>query len=79
MYIPDPVELMDAREEDLAHEWDIAQRDVPDGSFRCPYCSRVFAYEPIAVDGRPDAPVMCYDCLPVDVQKAYNRVFGGPS
>lgn len=71
-YIPDPIELMEAREEQLAYEWDRAQKNVPEGSFCCPYCSRVFEYEPIQVDARPDSAFCCYDCLPADVKKAYD-------
>lgn len=73
MEIPDPVELMEAREERLAYEWDIAQQDVPEGHFRCPYCSNLFDYEPIQVDARPDSPVMCRECLPDSVKAAYDQ------
>ena len=76
MCIPDPLELMEAREERLAEGWDTAQRGVPVGSFRCPYCSRVFSYEPIQVDARPVSPFMCHDCLPDDTRAAYDKVFG---
>jgi len=75
-HIPDPLELTEAREERLAWEWEEAQKDVPEGSYRCPYCKQIFSYEPIAVDGRPDSPVMCFGCLPQDVQQAYRKVFG---
>ena len=77
-YIPDPIELMEAREERLAWEWDEAQKSTPKGLYRCPYCSRTFAYEPIAVDARPDSPVMCFECLPEDTKRAYTAVFGNP-
>lgn len=70
--IPDPIELMEGRIERLAHEWDAAQKDVPPGHFRCPYCSNTFAYEPIQVSAAPDSPVMCYDCLPADLKQAYD-------
>lgn len=69
MMIPDPVELMEAREERLAGEWDVAQRNVPEGHFRCPYCSNIFEYEPIQVGASPDSPVMCYGCLPAGMKK----------
>lgn len=75
-YIPDPIELMEAREDRLAWEWDQAQKNVSEGSHCCPYCSRIFSYEPIAVDARPDSPVMCFECLPVDIQSAYKKAFG---
>ena len=74
--IPDPIELMEARQERLMFEWDRAQRGVPDGSFRCPYCSRTFEYEPIEVSAAPDSPVSCYECLPDDVKAKYDLVFG---
>ena len=73
-YIPDPIELMEARVDRLAWEWDQAKKDVPEGWYRCPYCSRIFDYEPIAIDGRPDSPEMCFECLPEDVQRAYGKV-----
>ena len=71
--IPDPIELMEAREERLAYEWDAAQRDVPEGQFRCPYCGNIFSYEPIQVSASPDSPVMCRDCLPSNVKAAYDK------
>ena len=76
MCYPDPLELMEGREDRLAYEWEEAQQGVPEGSFRCPYCSQVFDYEPIHVDARPDSAAMCYDCLPDDLKKVYDAVFG---
>ena len=72
MYIPDPIEQMEARQERLAHEWGQCQKGVPEGSFRCPYCSNVHSYEPIQSGPNPDSPAMCYDCLPEDLKKAYD-------
>lgn len=73
-YIPDPLELMEVRQERLIEQWDEAQKGVPSGSFRCPYCSNVFSYEPIQVSGSPDSPVCCYDCLPEDIKAAYDAL-----
>lgn len=73
MYIPDPCELMEMRQERLMHDWDAAQKDVPPGSFRCPECRKISTGEPIAIDGRPDAPVVCYECLPESVKAAYDQ------
>lgn len=73
MMIPDPIELMEARQDRLIHEWELAQNDVPEGHFRCPYCKNVFDYEPIDVSAAPDSPVMCRDCLPEDVRKRYDE------
>jgi len=70
--IPDPIELMESRIEDLAFEWNQAQQDVPSGLHRCPYCSKDFSYEPIALSSRPDSPVVCYECLPDDLKKSYD-------
>jgi len=71
--IPDHVELMEARQESLAWEWNQSQVGVPNGQYRCPYCSCLFSYEPIAVSAAPDSPVMCYECLPTDVKQAYDE------
>lgn len=73
MYIPDPIERMEARIDDLAFEWDVTQKGVPAGSFRCPYCKNIFDYEPIQATSSPDSPAMCYDCLPEDTKRAYDE------
>lgn len=72
-YIPDPIELMEDRMDRLIHQWEAAQEGVPPGSFRCPYCSQVYEGEPISLNGNPDSPVMCYNCLPDDVKAAYDK------
>lgn len=72
MYIPDPIELMQVRVESLCERWERAQQDVPEGSYRCPYCCEIFDYEPISVSAAPDAAVCCYDCLPADARAAYD-------
>ena len=71
MMIPDPVELMEAQQERLAHEWDDAQKGVPDGSFRCPYCGQVREGQPIAVDSGPASAECCFECLPDDAKAAF--------
>ena len=73
MYIPDPIELMESRQEDLMWEWEEKQKRVPEGSFRCPYCLNIFSYEPIQCGGSPDSPFTCYDCLPNDLKEAYDN------
>jgi len=77
MYLPDPIERMESRQEALMFEWEAEQKGVPEGSFRCPYCSKVFTYEPISISGSPDSAVCCYDCLPDDVKAAYDRFCAG--
>lgn len=74
--IPDPIEIMRSRQDELAYAWNVAQKDVPQGSFRCPYCNNVHSYEPIQSGPSPDSATMCYDCLPDDLKKAYDQVFG---
>lgn len=74
--IPDPIELMESRQDKLIHDWDKAQRGVPDGSYRCPYCQQIFNYEPIQMTSAPDSPAMCYGCLPPDLKRAYDEFFG---
>ena len=76
MYIPDPIELMQMRVDDLAFKWEKSQRDVPIGHFRCPYCGGIFDYEPIQLDPSPDSASCCYTCLDEDSQKASDEVFG---
>jgi hypothetical protein len=73
MYIPDPCELLEMRQERLIDEWEAAQKGVSAGSFRCPDCQKVSMGEPIAIDGQPDAPVVCYDCLPDALKRAYDE------
>ena len=75
MYIPDPYELMEMRMDRLIEAWDRAQKGVPAGSFRCPYCEQIFVGEPISANGNPDSPAMCYNCLPNDVKLAYDQFF----
>ena len=63
MYIPDPIEIMEDQQERLARQWDDAHRDVPEGSFRCPYCSLLFGYEPYQLNASPVSPFVCFSCL----------------
>lgn len=73
--IPDPIELMESRQARLIFDWDKAQRGVPAGAYRCPYCQQIFSYEPIQMTSAPDSPACCYDCLPPNVKKAYDEFF----
>lgn len=45
--IPDPVELMNSRIDDLIFEWERHQKVVPEGFYKCPYCKNLFNYDPI--------------------------------
>lgn len=74
--VPDPIERMEARQDELTYNWEVAQKNVPQGSFRCPYCGNIHSYEPIQSGPSPDSPVMCYDCLPDDIKEAYDQFFG---
>lgn len=73
MSIPDPIERMESNIEALITQWEEAQADVPAGMHRCPYCRNLFDYEPISASAAPDAPAMCYDCLPDDARKMYDN------
>ncbi len=76
MCVPDPVELMNARIEDLIYEFDRLQKGVPEGKFVCPGCKKICDGEPIEVSPSPYSPVCCYDCLPDDSKAAYDKFFG---
>jgi hypothetical protein len=71
--IPDPIELMEMRMDRLAEEFEADQKDVPKGSFRCPYCREIREGEPIQANSGPDAPIVCYECLPDDLKAAYDK------
>ena len=73
MYVPDPTELMDAAIERNILEWEEAQKDVPEGYHRCPYCKQLFDYEPISVDASPFEQVCCFECLPEEAKKHYRE------
>lgn len=40
---------------------------------KCPDCKREIDYDLIPLSGDPDAPFTCYDCLPLDLQAAYDK------
>lgn len=73
--IPDPIELMEERMEQLAIEWAHAQEGVGPDQFRCPQCRQIREGEPIQVNERPDSPFVCYDCLPVETRKKYDALY----
>ncbi len=75
--IPDPIELLEARTEDLCREFGDAQEGVPEGSYRCPGCGAIFTYEPISCSSSPTAPVSCYDCLSPGDRAAYDAWTSG--
>ena len=69
MYAPDPIERMDARIDDMAHDM---FSGVPDGQARCPGCKKLFALNDlIPVSPHPDAAFVCFDCLSPEDQLAY--------
>lgn len=76
MYIPDPLEILESQIDDRIWEFEMLQKDVPKGSFRCPECKQIKEGEPIEISSHPASPVCCYDCLPDDKKKAYDSVFG---
>lgn len=43
---------------------------------KCPGCKREINYSLIPASAHPDADFVCYDCLPDDMQKAYDKFFG---
>lgn len=43
---------------------------------RCPGCKKYINYSLIQSSPHPDAEGCCYDCLPADMQKAYDAFFG---
>lgn len=58
--LPDPVELMEMRIDELAHE---QFAGVPDGCIRCYGCKQiVFSSTVAALFGHPDAPAYCDEC-----------------
>ena len=58
--LPDPVELMEARQENLMEE---LQRGIPEGFFKCPQCNIIYEGEPLQVSPSPDSPLSCMDCF----------------
>ena len=59
--LPDPIERMDARIEDLVHE---QFAGVPIGKIRCYGCKKIVAVTDVdAADGLPDSPAYCFECL----------------
>ena len=43
---------------------------------KCPCCKKQIEYGLIQVSRDPQSEGVCYDCLPDDVQKAYDKFFG---
>jgi hypothetical protein len=44
--------------------------------WECPFCKTTVDYSLIPVSRHPDSEACCYDCLPDDAQKAYDKFFG---
>lgn len=62
--LPDPIERMDARIEDLCFE---QFAGVPDGQCRCIECKQLKPVEHChTANANPDAPLVCVDCLGFD-------------
>lgn len=72
----DPIEQMESRQDRAIESWEAAQRGVPHGSCKCPFCGNVFDYEPIQLSPDPHSEAGCYECLPDDSKKAYDEFFG---
>lgn len=61
MHIPDPIERMEARIEDLLDE---QLQGVPDGKIRCYGCKEVVGIDAVeSLSDRPDAPAYCFKCV----------------
>ena len=67
MYIPDPTEILDMQMEDVMDRYE-------EGC--CMECGKKVDYELISVSPHPAAPVVCYECLPPEAQKAYDKFCG---
>ncbi len=67
MYIPDPIELMDAR---IDRAIDRVE-EVGEGC--CMACGKKVDYELIQATADPASWAVCYDCLDPETQKAYNE------
>ena len=64
MYIPDPIERMEAR---IESQIDLVDAD---GNYPCCYCGkRVPVGELIAISTSPDAPGMCFDCADAENER----------
>lgn len=69
MHVPDPIELMEARIDDMSHEMFAG---VPDGQARCPGCKKLFGLNDlIPISAHPDSAFVCFDCLSLEDQLAY--------
>lgn len=63
-YLPDPIERMEANIEDLIEE---QFAGVPDGHVRCIECKMIVPNgSAFSANERPDAPLICVDCLGFD-------------
>ena len=45
-------------------------------TYKCPDCGNECQYSLIPVSPHPDSDFICYDCLPDEVKKAYDRFYG---
>lgn len=62
MNIPDPIELMENRIEQMIFEYE---------EEKCMSCGKKVDYELIAATPSPDSPVVCFECLSDEAQAAY--------
>ena len=71
MYIPDPIERMEANIDDLIFE---QLSGVPDGMIRCFDCKALVPLDSVeSADAGPDAPAVCSACM----DKRYFEAGGG--
>ena len=62
--IPDPIEIMNSRIDDMASMVDA------EGKYPCPSCGKMFQIEDgFPCDMRPDTDVVCPECAPEWFQK----------
>ena len=59
MYIPDPIELLEARQERYADEYI--------DEYTCMGCGKKIDYELICLSPLGDGPALCAECAGIDV------------
>jgi hypothetical protein len=66
MHIPDPIELMNNRIDELASQYIEGE---------CMACHKEVNYELICPSPTGDGPAVCYECLGPDLQEKYDNFF----
>jgi len=66
-YIPDPIEIMESRIDKMSDSYNEGH---------CMDCGKNVGEDNL-IQATPDpcSPAVCFDCLPEDFQKAYNKFF----